>query len=342
MPTPVSQIRSAAASKADLLDRYLVERDNGNAADRLGELVDGFVNSHARKIVNARLRRHGSAHDGQVEDVTSDTVVSFILYAEQLRQGGAAPIGNLEAFVAMLAARACNSYFRRVYPTFHGLRNRLRYLFEKYPELARWSDPESGEWICGLAEWRSTRSPKRTLEGVDGIEGLEWARGSRLHPADQLLRLFRQVGAPIRFNDLAVLMAQLWDVHELEATPLENQEFPDSSRSVDDTLDLKQRLSELWSRVLDLIPNQRAALLLNLKGADGSCGTSLLVATGTASIRQIAQAVSIPAAQFAALWERLPLEDLEIADLLGLSRQQIINLRKCARAKLARGNKSNK
>ncbi len=343
MATPISQIRGATASRAsDLLGRYLAEQDAARASDCLGELVDGFVSPHARKIVQGRLRRHGSAHAGQVEDVTSDTVVSFILYAEELRQGSAAPIDNPEAFVAMLAARACNSYLRRVYPTFHGLRNKLRYLFEKYPELLRWVDPDSGVSICGLAEWRTAGKKKPVLEDVDGIEGLDWARGSDIHPADQLLRLFRQIGAPLRFNDLVVLMAGLWDVHELETAVPEGQEFADSSDRADSTLDWKQQLGLLWGRILDLIPNQRAALLLNLRCPDGSCGASLLVTTGIASIRQIAEAVAIPALDFAALWERLPLEDKEIAAMLGLTRQQVINLRKCARARLARANKSNK
>ena len=172
MPTPISQIRGSAASRAaDLLTRYLAEQDGAKASDCLGELVDGFVSPHARKIVQARLRRQGSAHAGQAEDVTSDAVVSFIIYAEELRQGSAAPIGNPEAFVAMLAARACNSYFRRVYPTFHGLRNKLRYLLEKYPELARWSNLNSGVTVCGLAEWRTAGKQKRALEDVDGSRG---------------------------------------------------------------------------------------------------------------------------------------------------------------------------
>jgi hypothetical protein len=36
------------------------------------------------------------------------------------------------------------------------------------------------------------------------------------------------------------------------------------------------------------------------------------------------------------LWDELPLDDLKIAARLGMTRQQVINLRKSARARLAR------
>jgi hypothetical protein len=44
----------------------------------------------------------------------------------------------------------------------------------------------------------------------------------------------------------------------------------------------------------------------------------------------------MPAQEFAKLWNNLPLEDTTIAQNLGVTRQQVINLRKSARERLAR------
>jgi DNA-directed RNA polymerase specialized sigma subunit len=41
------------------------------------------------------------------------------------------------------------------------------------------------------------------------------------------------------------------------------------------------------------------------------------------------------------LWRRLPVSDLEIAERLGVTRQQVINLRQAARQRLARGLRAN-
>ena len=46
--------------------------------------------------------------------------------------------------------------------------------------------------------------------------------------------------------------------------------------------------------------------------------------------------MGVPEDRFAELWNDLPLEDSAIAQLLGITRQQVINLRKTARERLAR------
>jgi hypothetical protein len=61
---------------------------------------------------------------------------------------------------------------------------------------------------------------------------------------------------------------------------------------------------------------------------------TLLPATGAATFEQIALALEIPVAEFEQLWAQLPLDDLYLADYLGATRQQVINLRKTARERL--------
>jgi hypothetical protein len=55
-----------------------------------------------------------------------------------------------------------------------------------------------------------------------------------------------------------------------------------------------------------------------------------------AGIRQIAEILEFPAEEFAAMWNVLPMDDLAIAAKLGVTRQQVINLRKSARERLLR------
>lgn len=328
--------KATAESVAALFDAYLAEKSPEKAESLLGELVIAQVEPHARRIVSYRLRRHSAEHHNQIEDVTSEAVVAFLLHAADLRNGRAAPVGNLNAFVATLAARACNDYFRRAHPAFHSLRNKLRYLFERYPDLSRWRDPGSGIWLCGLTAWqtpgRKGRNPVADMERLDRLD----MSASNLHPADQLANIFERVNAPIPFNNLALLMARLWNVRDGAVVTDEEKEIVDSNCPVDVTLAQKQWLATLWKLIGELTRNQRAALLLNLRGSDGSCGASLLVSTGVATIRQIAGAAGISDVEFARIWEKLPLSDLEIAGLLSLTRQQVINLRKYAREKLSR------
>ena len=75
---------------------------------------------------------------------------------------------------------------------------------------------------------------------------------------------------------------------------------------------------------------QRQALLLHL----GDDALSVFVTTGTASLRAIATALEMDVAVLAGLWAALPLPDNAIADRLGATRQQVINLRMSARKRL--------
>jgi hypothetical protein len=81
---------------------------------------------------------------------------------------------------------------------------------------------------------------------------------------------------------------------------------------------------------------QRVALLLNLRDAQRRDALTLLPLIGIASLRDLANVLEIEPQRFAEIWNALPLDDLSIGALLRISRQQVINLRKSARERLAR------
>jgi hypothetical protein len=95
-------------------------------------------------------------------------------------------------------------------------------------------------------------------------------------------------------------------------------------------------LRRLWEELQQLPLNQRAAFLPQLKDAEGRGRIALFPATGIATLRQLAEALEMRAERFAELWDELPLEDARIAELLGLTRKQLINARKWGRQRLAR------
>jgi RNA polymerase sigma factor (sigma-70 family) len=95
-------------------------------------------------------------------------------------------------------------------------------------------------------------------------------------------------------------------------------------------------LFRLWEEIRQLPPRQAAALLLNLRDEQRRNAVALLPLTGVATMRDIARAIAMPVERFAEIWSRLPLDDAAIAQILDVTRQQVINLRKSARERLAR------
>lgn len=119
------------------------------------------------------------------------------------------------------------------------------------------------------------------------------------------------------------------------------EQIADSKQNQADELEGRERLKRLWEEICQLPPRHRAALLLNLKDKAGESVITFLPLLRIATIRQIAEALDFSPEHFATVWNGLPWEDLKIAEHLGVTRQQVINLRQSARARLGRLIKEN-
>ncbi len=306
------------------LEAFLRQTEEGEARRILGELIAERAQPLVKAIVRRRL---GPTQD--VEDVCSHVVLRLLTRLEDLKRGGdASAIGTFEGYVATVAAHACDDAIRERRPGRLRIRNRLRYLFTHTPELALWPLPE-GRWVCGLAGWQGR--PPASIRPTLSVTPALW----EADPRELLRRAVRAVGDPIDLDELVSWLAQTIDLGD-RVPGRAGQELADPRPSVGTRLVQLQYLERLWAEILALPVRQRAALLLNLRDPQTPDVICVLPMTGVASLRQIAQALEIPAAEFAALWNTLPLEDQTIASRMGLSRQQVINLRKAARARLAR------
>jgi hypothetical protein len=144
-------------------------------------------------------------------------------------------------------------------------------------------------------------------------------------------------------DELVDIVAGLWGIKDRTEQPATRDEEADSlaqvaQQNTDVAAEIDNRflLKWLWEEICQLPVRQRTALLLNLRDDQGGGVAALLPVTGVASLRQIASALEMVGEDFARLWPRLPLDDASIAGLLSVTRQQVINLRKCARERLTR------
>ena len=97
-----------------------------------------------------------------------------------------------------------------------------------------------------------------------------------------------------------------------------------------------ENLKKVWAEICQMPIRHRLALLLNLKDKQGDCVIRLFPLLRVASIRQIAEVLEFLPDEFARVWNELPWDDLKIAEYMNLTRQQVINLRQSARARLIR------
>jgi RNA polymerase sigma factor (sigma-70 family) len=305
----------------------------------LEELIVEHAQPGIRKVVRYKLAFQGRAEAQDVEDVAGEVMLELIARLRTMKGSAQADaIGSFSGYTAVAAYHACNEYLRRKYPNRHRLKNRLRYLLNTETRFAIW-ESEAAEWLCGLSAWRkkaiAPASSERISRWRDLLEDLP--HGQKLRPADLLTRVFERIGAPIPFDEAVEMMAWLWGVDdpaavsEAKALEIESGETDPGTR-----IELSRWLAELWGQIRELPRPQRVALLLNLRSAPDTPAAVLLPVTGTATIPEIAETLGFAPEDFASIWNSLPLEDLAIAEKLGLTRQQVINLRKSARERLIR------
>jgi RNA polymerase sigma factor (sigma-70 family) len=301
------------------------------------------------KLRRARDRTENYARDNQdAEDIHSDVVVQLLArLAEFKANPSQKSINHLRSYVAVIAYHSCYRYLRQVYPQRHILKNRLRYLLTHQAGFSIW-EGEHKELICGFTAWRASKArasaERVTLLGNDPRileqETLLASGAQSAKPADTIAAVFTYLEGPVDLDELVKIVAQLWGVKDQDPVSETDADGDRHVRSeqVDPGTEVDKRdyLQKLWQEVCALPVRQRAALLLNLKGAEGRGCIELFQFAGVATIEQIAGSLDMPLEQFAALWNELPLDDLRIAERLGLTRQQVINLRKSARARLAR------
>jgi DNA-directed RNA polymerase specialized sigma24 family protein len=314
-------------NESELLRDYLEADDALQEEALLTRLVFDAASPVIRRTVARRLL---TAPEQDREDIAGDVVLDLVSRLKRLKQSNDMPIERFTAYVAVAAHNGCDQYLRHRYPQRHRLKNRLRYLLTKSANFALWEDAERG-WVCGRSTWRGRTPVPLDPEVVSHL-------GNPDRPPQHALgQLFDFTGGPVEFDAMTGIFAIFWGVRDAVSSldTVENVAST-SEPAADDALSQKQDLAKLWAEIEELPLPQRSALLLNLRDAAGGSMLWMLPAGGIASVRRIAELVGIGAADFAALWARLPLSDLDIGERLGVARQQVINLRQAARQRLGR------
>lgn len=329
-----------ASTPADTLLAQFVEcADPTQSEVLLEELVVAHAQPGIRKVVRYKLAFQGRCESQDVEDVAAEVLVELIARLRTMKDGGGETIGSFSGYTAVAAYHACNEYLRRKYPNRHRLKNRLRYLLNTEKRFAVW-EAGAGDWLCGLSRWqREGKAPAgrdRVARWRDLLAELPHGEDA-MHPVDLLEAIFHRIGGPVEFDEVVDMLAWLWGVDDPVAVPetaAREVESPESDPGL--RFELGQWLRQLWAQIGELPRPQRVALLLNLRSGPNAPAAALLPVTGTATIAEIAETLGFGLEEFAAVWKSLPLEDLAIAERLGVTRQQVINLRKSARERLSR------
>jgi RNA polymerase sigma factor (sigma-70 family) len=322
----------------------LQTRDEAESQRLLEHLIADHILPVSKEIIYHKLRPHTDGQKQQdSEDVQNNVVLKLLSTLRECKHNpDFRSIGNFRSYVAVTTYNACNEYLRQRFPQRHSLKNQLRYLFTHFPQLAMWNK-EDGKAVCGLMEMKEQNGVSTSQGEIISLASRAGSLGLNNQPLiDSVITILKLLPAPVELDDLVGLVAEAKGIKD-EAAQSEGEEgesllerMADAGPPVDRSVEQRLYLQRLWKEICELPLRQRLALLLNLKDEYGNSQVEMLPFTGVATMRQIAGVLEMSEEAFAELWNELPMEDAQIAERLNLTRQQIINLRKSARQRLAK------
>ena len=297
--------------------------------------LESLIVEHAAPTIRTVVRRFAGSGSivprHEIEEITATVTLQLVRKLRPMDAVDDDAIRDFEGYVATLTYRAIYDVLREHFPERTRLKNRLRYLLTHDARFALWSTKDG--MACGLVEWNGRTD---TMNGLFELrETLPATARDPRRPADAVRTIFACAGRPLPLDSLVSIIAELWQIVDVRV-PSEEIDAADPLPPHASRFENTQLVEVLWKEIRRLTENQRAALLLNLRDPSGVNAIALFVVLGVARVEEIAAAIRATPAELAAMWSSLPLDDITIAARLGVTRQQVINLRRAARERLAR------
>ncbi|HET7711962.1 MAG TPA: hypothetical protein VFL80_08525 [Thermoanaerobaculia bacterium] len=287
-----------------------------------------------------RGKLFGATAETEREEIVSDVTLQLIKKLQEMKSDPQMhPIANFSGYAAVTAFNVIHAYIRRAHPERQRLRNRVRHVIRKSTRFASWQSL-GGQVLCGPAAWKGMQdeASDAQLDSVPPIASLPSAAWNNITPAvvtKAVDHVFAHLQKPVALERMVEKMAELLRLPAPAASAVDSVAEAQEP-SVESSLIYRSALKEVWQEIESLPVRQRVALLLGLRDEDGGAMVSLLILLRITTAEGLARTLEMATDELAALWDKLPLPDMAIAERLGLARQQVINLRKSARERLGR------
>lgn len=298
---------------------------------------------HLRQVVEQAVKQRmqpSTAEEWQDLAEIVGQVLALVLEA-----AAKSPAGTLEcpeAYAKTVASHEVSKYLAKKYPVRTRVATKLNYLVTKGIGFAIWKPAPSQQQQFGFEAWQKS-TPKANKGRIAEFAQSPEACFQRLvgpHAnwdvdlAENLAKLLDWLEGPVPFNLVVRAVQRASGLHEVSKVEIDEAVPLRSDVSVQNSVELKEYLRAMWECVTQLALAHRRALLLNLRDANGQGDVRLFPVLGVASKGDIAAALELTEESFGEWWDRLPLSDGEVADLMNVEATQVFGYRSSARRRL--------
>jgi hypothetical protein len=335
------------------------------------QTLDPLIRSVIQRKMRVRLDpRDGREMTQRAWDCYQNVYLELVEKLQGIEAGQEEPIQNLEAYVRALTSNTISDELRRGNKDRTRLKARLRYFLSQQPAFALWAGSDERFW-CGLSGWPAQRAVLAPGARVATLAPMPVKPLELMKTADWrdlLDGIFTDLDGPVWLDTLVAILAPWFGITSVapdfpddDEEDVERTELPSPQPGPEQLARAREWLKWVWDTMASFDRRWLIAYFLNLPmdnrtkergeiqvfpaagiASIGDIGKRLALSPGEYAIlkRELAQnlpsgeEISSPELRLAALWQHLPLADDCIGAMLGLTRQQVANLRMTASAKL--------
>jgi DNA-directed RNA polymerase specialized sigma24 family protein len=334
------------AGQDSLLHPFLRAPDEESAKAELDVLLQTEAVPIIQKVINQRLgagamprtTRSINERDLDAEDLRQQTLMALTAHLWQVYAAPAENrIGAFRAYVAGASFNTWRAAVRDETPLWTRLSFRLAYLCREsagQTGFTKWQDAKHGS-LVGFTAWRKKRQAVAQHFALLEQHSVEELPAPTTSLPEIAAWALQQAGGPLPWNDFVTAVAFVLQVKD-ERISLDR-------RNLESLLTIQQpgtepggeslnrdRLRNLWEQIQRLDRKERAVLLLK---AEDLLDFEL---SQVATLQDLSTSLAMSLSQLLSLLPNLPLDDHQIARLLGIRRQTVVNLRSQARLALRR------
>ena len=316
-----------------------------------------LILEQAAPVVRQALRRKlrfyagGGRNSGNpdAEDLYQDVMAKLVRMLQQMQAreapGEFSEIKDFRQYATRVAVNSCNDYLRLKYPQRTRLKDKVREALDRHGAFAVWRS-EQGELICGLAGWdgepREAMAAERlrALEEQPELLSARQGRSGALPLTQLLLEIFEWVRSPLELERLVGAAAGLLELreHQFESLDEEGSALPQrlsaEGPGFDQILEERATLERLWRELCRLPPNQRDTMIFTFSDSKGDDLLSLLYDAKVVTPAQMAAVIGVSEERMMEIWARMPLGNIDAADLMRVDRHVVNKWRHRARKHL--------
>ena len=316
-----------AGERERLLDKLILEQAAPSVKQALRYRLRFYVGAESSSSTNP-----------DAEDLYQEVIAKLVKILNDIRtQKKTVSIMDFRQYASKVAVNACNDYLRSKYPSRTRLKDKVRDALERHPDFDIWKS-EQAETVCGFATWRNLVKPGLYYERVRKLEEHpELIRqelfgqidSQKISLLDVIANIFNWVKCPIELDSLINAVAIALDIKEQQFEPLEDDSglsISESSESIskyNDVLEERVALQKLWDEIRQMPAQQRETFIYIFTDSKGDDLLTLLFHAGVTTPSKMAQELGMPLDRLMAIWKGMPMRNKDVADLLGVERQQV-------------------